>query len=583
MNRRKKHSRNPRLLETLEPRQLLSATFLNAIGFGTSSDYGEAISSMATDSAGNIIVAGYFQGTMDVDPSAGVHNITSNGSYNYDMFLIKYTAAGNLLWVKTFDSPGNEMAAGITVDASDHIMLTGSFTGTLDMDPGAGVSNIISNGDVDALVAKLDSSGNLIWAKSYGGTAWDDATKIVSDNQGGFLLIGNFQGTADLDPGVGVHNATTSGLGGVYMTHIDSAGDLIWSDQFTATNNMWIANLAVDNAGNIYAAGSMQGTFDADPSPHAKFLGNGNHLLAFVAKFNSNGKLSWAKQFGQGTDGTFVYDMTRDADGNLILVGSFGGSGDFDPGPRMKTLTEHQSPDAFTGYVMKLNSNGGFKWAGPLLGDWWSDAYAVTTDASDNIYVTGEINGTNTLDITGTGNDTLTSRGQDDAFLAKYDPAGHVAWVEQMGSPTYDHGLRVVLGPGSTLYASGYFSTTAHFGPLNAGVDLTALGNQDSFIAIFDQSPATPTATLAAVQDSSVLGRRATFTATVAPAQGIATGFVVFKDGTKVIGRVKLDDNGHAVLHKRGIKTGVHHITVSYDGDENFLAVTSVIVDLNVV
>ncbi|HEY4329457.1 MAG TPA: hypothetical protein VGN88_06955, partial [Phycisphaerae bacterium] len=191
------------LVESLEPRQLLSASLLSAIGFGSASSWGTSITGMGTDSAGNIVVVGYFQGTMDVDPSIGVQNIVSSGSYNYDIYLMKYTPAGDLLWVKTLNSTNNEMAGGILIDSHDNILLTGSFSGTLDVDPGAGVFNLTSAGGSDAMVAKYDPNGNFVWAKSFGGSGDDTSAKIVSDHKSsdGYIITGNFQNTADLDPG----------------------------------------------------------------------------------------------------------------------------------------------------------------------------------------------------------------------------------------------------------------------------------------------------------------------------------------------------------------------------------------------
>ncbi|HVT80763.1 MAG TPA: Ig-like domain-containing protein, partial [Phycisphaerae bacterium] len=235
---------------------------------------------------------------------------------------------------------------------------------------------------------------------------------------------------------------------------------------------------------------------------------------------------------------------------------------------------------AFTGFVLKLNGAGGFKWAGAQTGDWWSDAFGVTTDAAGNIYVTGELNGTNTFDITGSGNDTMTSRGQDDAYLAKYDAAGHLAWVEAVGSDGYDHGMHVALGMGGKIVVTGYFSNTAHFGPEDAGGDLVAVGEKDSFIAVFDETPTVPVVTVEAAQTGAGVMGRANIDVAVTPAQGVATGKVVIRDGTRVIGTLTLDASGHATLRRRGFGAGTHTLTATYLGDVNSTSIASEVAQL---
>ena len=102
-----------------------------------------------------------------------------------------------------FGDTDQDVGYSVTVDSSGNIYTTGLFQGTVDFDPGAGTANLTSNGNKDAAVLKLDSSGNYVWAKSFGGTRMDFAWSVAVDSSGNVYTTGYFNGTVDFDPGAG--------------------------------------------------------------------------------------------------------------------------------------------------------------------------------------------------------------------------------------------------------------------------------------------------------------------------------------------------------------------------------------------
>ncbi len=72
---------------------------------------------------------------------------------------------------------------------------------------------------------KLDSSGELVWAKSLGGSSHDQAMDVASDDSGNVYILGRFKGTADFDPGLGVSNLTSNGAFDVFIVKLNSSGD----------------------------------------------------------------------------------------------------------------------------------------------------------------------------------------------------------------------------------------------------------------------------------------------------------------------------------------------------------------------
>ncbi|MCD4657271.1 MAG: putative Ig domain-containing protein [Planctomycetes bacterium] len=168
--------------------------------------------SLAVDSNNNVYVAGAFRGTIDFDPSAGIHNKTASSANENDAYLLCLNNSGVFQWVKTIGSSGHDSASGVTIDTSDNIYITGYITGTTDLDPGSGTDNHISNGSNDCYVLKLNDSGDFVKANSWGGTESDTTSKIhINESASKFFITGIFQKTVDFNPDPLLTDNKTSG------------------------------------------------------------------------------------------------------------------------------------------------------------------------------------------------------------------------------------------------------------------------------------------------------------------------------------------------------------------------------------
>jgi hypothetical protein len=168
---------------------------------GTGSDAGNALT---VDASGNSYITGYFSNTTDFDPGAGTQNFTSVGGV--DIYLAKYDASGNYVWAQQMGGTANDIAQGLSVDASGNSYITGNFAGTADFDPGAGTQNLTPAGIADIFLAKYDASGNYVWAKSMGGAGSDIGYALALDASGNSYITGFFNATADFDPNAGTQN-----------------------------------------------------------------------------------------------------------------------------------------------------------------------------------------------------------------------------------------------------------------------------------------------------------------------------------------------------------------------------------------
>lgn len=160
---------------------------------------------IATDAAGNVYSTGTFTGSADFDPGAGTTTLTSAGGT--DIFITKLDAAGALVWAYRIGNASNEEANGIALDATGNIHITGCFYGTVDFDPGVGVSTLGNGAGADIYVLKLNNSAGFVWVKQFGGTSDNQlGNKIAVDAAGNVYSTGQSIGVIDFDPGPGTAN-----------------------------------------------------------------------------------------------------------------------------------------------------------------------------------------------------------------------------------------------------------------------------------------------------------------------------------------------------------------------------------------
>ena len=316
---------------------------------GTIHDEGYSI---AVDASGNVYTTGWFNVTADFDSGAGNFNLTSAGLA--DIFISKLDASGNFVWAKAIGEAAYDEGYFIAVDASGNVYTTGYFYGTADFDPGAGTFNLTSLGGRDIFISKLDSSGNFIWAKSMGGTGYNEGYSIVVDVSGNVYTTGWFDGTADFDPGAGNFNLTSAGSVDIFISKLDVSGNFVWAKAMGGTASDRGQSIALDASDNVYTTGWFQGIADFDPGSGTFNLTSAGIGHIFISKLDASGNFVWAKAMGE-TDYDYGYSIALDASGNVYTTGYFEGTVDFDPGIGTFNLTSIGSYDIF---ILKLKQKG---------------------------------------------------------------------------------------------------------------------------------------------------------------------------------------------------------------------------------
>lgn len=247
---------------------------------GSGTDVGLSIKIDGTE----IYVSGYFSNTVDFDPGAGISNQTSNGGH--DVFFMKLSVNGNFIWAKSIGGSDNDYARSMALSPAGGIYVQGDFVGTVDFNPNIGSYNLTANGSNDVFVAKISSTGNLIWAKSVGGTSQELGLGVTTDAADNVYFVGYFVHTVDFDPGTGVHNLTSNGARDAFIDKLDESGNFIWAINFGGSNSDWPNGITSGSDNDVYLTGFYEGTADFDPTSATYNLTSVGDEDAFVLKLS---------------------------------------------------------------------------------------------------------------------------------------------------------------------------------------------------------------------------------------------------------------------------------------------------------
>lgn len=373
--------------------------------------------SICLDQSGNILLGGFFAGTVDFDPGSGTYNMSGGNSTNPDGFVLKLTHDGNFIWAKQVSGFYDEKIYDVTTDANNNVYATGSFNWSADFDPGTSTVTLNTNGSSDAFILKLNSSGEYSWAKNVGGSSGDLGRKIVVDNSGNVYSSGNFQGTADFDPNSGTSNMTSNGSQDVYVLRLSSTGTFDWVNQIGGAGYELLGAIYLDENDNLYTSGNFEGTVDFDPGngiQNITAINNENDM--FLQKVSSNGTLLWIRTIGAwGNDGIGVVSLGFDND--VYLTGYYDGSINVSTTNGVVSLDSNGYSSMF---LARLNASGDFIWAKSMGGTAFNHGHSLSIQENFDVYIAGRFSGNSSYEP-GNGNSVISTSGpfDNDNFILK--------------------------------------------------------------------------------------------------------------------------------------------------------------------
>jgi len=380
---------------------------------GNLDDVGRAVH---VDAANNIYITGNFTGTGDFDPGAGTVNYTSNGATpKVDIFILKLDDNGDYIWSHQIGGTDHDRGFALGSDDLNNIYVGGYFTDSVDFDPGPGDASSISLGVEDMYLLKLDENGSFIWNKGYGGPGEETILSFVVDNNSDLILTGSFNNIVDFDPNAGVENHASNGLGDLFVSKLDSSGNMLWTITEGGIDDDGAKDVAVNSSDEIYMTATFLESVDFDPTTGFDIRTSNGKEDAVLQKISSSGQIEWTRTFG-GDSTDVARRISIDQSESVFLVGNFEEQVDFDPASSVDTLTSSGLADIF---ISKFNSNGDHKWV-EAFGDSVSQAgISIANDNAGSMYITGTYLGSVDFDPSA-GVSTLSSVGITDACLVKY-------------------------------------------------------------------------------------------------------------------------------------------------------------------
>lgn len=449
---------------------------------GGGNDAGEAL---ATDTSGNVYVTGHAQSGFPA----------TNGAYQKsfkgvnDAFISKFSSDGNLSWSTYIGGVYADFGKDIAMDAGSGVYVTGfTFSDSFPATNEAFQRAYQANGD--GFVSEFTSTGTLIWSTYLGGANDDRGQGITVGSNGSVYVTGNanagFPTTSGAYQDSFGGNPTGGYAGDAFLTKFTGTGSLEWSTYLGGPDSDR-SYRAATNGSSVYITGYAGPGFPTTPGAYQPTYGGDSDERfagdAFIAKFNSNGSLSWTTYLGGDNDEVGL-DLTTDRSGNLYVSG-FTASTGF---PKTSRAFQDSLGGVEDAFLSKFTSSGNLRWS-TYLGTGGPDyGVGVAANGNEKIYVSGSADS-----AFPTTNDAYQGSfvgGDDDAFLAQFNANGSLSYSTYLGGNDEDASTDVSIGIQGNVYMtgdadSGFLTTADAYQTTYEGKNRQR-GSGDAFVSKFN-------------------------------------------------------------------------------------------------
>ena len=401
-----------------------------------------AITAVAVDSQGNLYMTGWTE-SLDFPISGAFHSSNGGGD---DAFVIKLNASGNALIYATYiGGSGSDQGAGIAVDSSGEVYLTGS-TSSSNFPLASPIQGTLG-GESDAFVLKLSASGNtLIYSTYLGGSGWEQGTAIAIDASGNAYVAGDTQSTnfPVLNPVQTIFGGSTD----AFVSKLNSSGAMAFSTYLGGSGVEHAGGIAVDANGSAYIAGSTYST--NFPIVNALYGANAGGQDAFVCKLGAAGNSIVYSTYLGGSSADQANAIALDSS-NAAYVTGITTSANFPTVSGGLRTTYNGMQDSF---VAKLLVNGAtLAYSTYIGGSTSNNAMAIAVDPNGDAYITGS---TSSVDFPTVNTLQPALGGNLDAFVAELNAtASALVFSTFYGGSGSDVGNALALDPTGNMYVGG--------------------------------------------------------------------------------------------------------------------------------
>lgn len=371
----------------------------------------DEVAAIRQTSDGGYIMAG--------ETSSSDNDITANYGL-HDFWLIKIDLNGVMSWEKSFGGSQMEKAHDVEETSDGGYIIAGESS--------SNDGDLTNNyGNRDVWIIKVNSVGNIVWQKSYGGSSWDSAQSIEQTEDGGFIVAGESEST-DGD--------VTGNHGGLdfWIMKLDSLGNLTWQESLGGSSWDSAESIHQTSDGGYIVAGSSE-------SNDGNLTLNQGDKDYWIVKLDPNGSIEWQRSVG-GSEWDTSHSIQQTTDGGYIIAGE-SKSNDGDVAlDHDGLITSNDNSNKIHGgdrdyWVVKLDSIGLILWQKLYGGSDW-DAGKSVQETPDQGYIVSGFS--NSFDINVTGNN-----GNWDYWIVKLTYTGSIEWEKSLGGSYHDFGVSIRL------------------------------------------------------------------------------------------------------------------------------------------
>jgi len=456
-----------------------------------------------TSSTANIATTGAFQVTMG-----------GGGAYLSDAFIAKLDRAGNRQWSTYYGGAYEDVSRSIARDSSGKLYIAG-YTNSLSGLATTGSYQPAGGGGYDVFLAKLDTSGQRVWATYYGGTG-DDAWAILAihcDQHNNLYIAGQTNSPNGIATPGTYRQALYAGLTDqdAFLAKFDTAGQRLWGTYFGGNFGDAAYAVTADSSGNIYLAGTTNSTAGIATAGSQQNTNAGNYD-AFLARFTGMGSLSWSTYLG-GDGDDYGLSLACDDSAHIYLAGL------------TASTTGLVSPGAYQtaygggyqdGLIAKFTNTGALTWATYYGGSSEDQCDQIIPAPGGGVYICG-FTGSDT-GITTVGVPQAVLGGYYDAFVSRFSTSGDRVWGNYIGGADAEEAYTLAKGNGADLYIAGNTMSATGIATGNTGQGTFGGGDYDGFL--IHMKDCNPPVVIGSISGSQQICAGTTHTYTLTPVPG---------------------------------------------------------------